>query len=241
MSERPLDGTRSSLFGKLAAKRDFIALSAPRDFLNVWEPWMQSCVSASRDKLKEGWLDAYLTAPIWRFWLGSEICGATVLGAVMSSLDGMGRYYPLTLFAYSDHGDGIPPPDLDPHDDWFSSAEALLLSTLDNDLSFEEIASALESFAGPVQTPASEADSDSSTQAGILGAGLSGRSFTELFAALRIAHFSSVYAAATFWWTIGGGDCEPFGFCCQRMPPPSSFIAMLTGRLASLAEAEDSA
>ena len=90
---------RCSLFGKLTAKRDFIAVCAPRDFLNVWEPWMQGGVSASRDTLGQEWRGAFLSAPIWRFWLGAEICGTTVLGAFMSSLDGMGRYYPLTLFA----------------------------------------------------------------------------------------------------------------------------------------------
>ena len=31
---------RCSLFGKLAAKRDFIEQFAPREFLNAWEPWM---------------------------------------------------------------------------------------------------------------------------------------------------------------------------------------------------------
>ena len=64
---------RCGLFGKLPAKRDFIALFAPRDFLDVWEPWMQSSISASREKLLDGWQQAFLTAPIWRFWLGAEI------------------------------------------------------------------------------------------------------------------------------------------------------------------------
>lgn len=238
MSERAVNGMRSSLFGKLAVKRDFIALSAPREFLNVWEPWMQSCVSASRDELKEGWLDAYLTAPIWRFWLGSEICGGTVLGALMSSLDGMGRYYPLTLFAYADQGDAITPPDIDAHDSWFTAAEEFLLSTLDKNIAFEGVASALDSFTGPVRA-AGKIENLSSTRPDILTSGLSGRSFTEFFTALRITQFSSIYAAASFWWTVGGGDCEPFGFCCQRMPPPSTFAAMLTGRLAPLAEVMD--
>lgn len=238
MPERAVNRMRSSLFGKLAVKRDFIALSAPREFLNVWEPWMQSCVSASRDQLKEGWLDAYLTAPIWRFWLGSEICGGTVLGTLMSSLDGMGRYYPLTLFAYADQGDAIAPPDIDAHDSWFTAAEEFLLSTLDKNIAFEEVASALESFTGPVRA-AGEIENLSATRPGIQSSGLSGRSFTEFFTALRITHFSSIYAAASFWWTVGGGECEPFGFCCQRMPPPSTFAAMLTGRLTLLAEVVD--
>ena len=34
---------RCGLFGKLGAKRDFIALATPRSFLEAWEPWVQSC------------------------------------------------------------------------------------------------------------------------------------------------------------------------------------------------------
>src|ERR1700683_665896 len=113
---------RCGLFGKLSSKRDFIALSVPRDFLNAWEPWMQSCVSASRANLGEAWLQSYLTAPIWRFWLGADICGATVVGALMASLDGVGRYYPLTLLTQAPEAHFIPPPDIDAHDQWFVSA-----------------------------------------------------------------------------------------------------------------------
>lgn len=226
---------RTSLFGKLAAKRDFIALFAPRDFLNVWEPWMQSCVATSRDALKDAWLDAYLTAPIWRFWLGSEICGATVLGAMMSSLDGMGRYYPLTLFAYADPGEAIAPPDIDSHGDWFSTVEELLLSTLDKNMAFDSVAGAVESLAGPALPQGGAAD-QVFTALGALGTKLAGRSFPELFAALRAAHFNSIYAAASFWWTVGGGDCEPFGFCCQRLPSPGIFTTLLTGRIGQQTE-----
>ena len=93
---------RCGLFGKLGAKRDFIALATPRSFLEAWEPWMQACLSASRHHLGEGWQQAFLTAPVWRFWLGAEICGTTVMGAVMPSLDGVGRYYPLALHAMAD-------------------------------------------------------------------------------------------------------------------------------------------
>ena len=69
------------LYGKLPTKRDFIAIKAPREFLEVWEPWMQGGLSASRHALGDNWQQTFLTAPIWRFWLGSELCGRTVLGA----------------------------------------------------------------------------------------------------------------------------------------------------------------
>ena len=62
-----------SLFGKLPARRDFIAVKAPREFLAAWEPWLQSAISSSRNELGKDWQPAFLTAPIWRFWLGEEI------------------------------------------------------------------------------------------------------------------------------------------------------------------------
>src|SRR6202045_2122577 len=138
-----------SLFGKLPARRDFIAIGAPREFLNAWEPWLQSAISSSRHELGKGWQAAFLAAPIWRFWLGADICGATVIGAFMSSLDGVGRYYPLTVFAYAEAGSAIAPPDLQSHDAWLEATEDFLLSTLDNDATFESIAGALDQLAPP--------------------------------------------------------------------------------------------
>ena len=58
---------RCSLFGKLGAKRDFVALATPRRFLETWEPWVQACMSASRHQLGAEWQNAFLTAPVWRF------------------------------------------------------------------------------------------------------------------------------------------------------------------------------
>jgi len=225
---------RCSLFGKLAAKRDFIAVFAPRDFLNVWEPWMQGGVSASRDSLGEEWQRAFLAAPIWRFWLGAEICGATVLGAFMSSLDGMGRYYPLTLFAYAESGTAIPPPDIAAQDVWFATAEDFLLSTLDKEVDYAAVTGALDRLSPPDHDMIGTApDGMSATLQGAVTAPLGEGSFSEMFAALRAANHASAYAAASFWWTQGGDDFRPVGLCCRRMPDPSLQAGMLTGRFPS--------
>jgi type VI secretion system protein ImpM len=149
----------------------------------------------------------------------------------MSSLDGLGRYYPLTLFAYSDQGATIAPPDLDAHDEWFSLAEDFLLSTLDRDVAFEAITESLNSLAPPVhRSTAVLGDGNLLSSNGMLGNARESRSFPDLFASLREANFSSIYSAGSFWWTIGGGEFAPFGFCCKRMPDPFIFTAMLTGR-----------
>jgi type VI secretion system protein ImpM len=222
---------RCGLFGKLPAKRDFVAVVAPRALLDKWEPWMQGSISASRETLGDVWQQAFLTAPIWRFWLGADICGMTIAGALMSSLDGVGRYYPLTVFACADHGGPIPPPDIDAQDQWFVTTENFLLSTLEKDVAFETVSAALEQLAPP-STDAQDAPPEGMTRImdGALAAPAAGRSFMELCSSLRATNHASAYAAASFWWTLGGEGYEPCALSCRGMPDPFLFANMLTGR-----------
>lgn len=223
---------RCGLFGKLIAKRDFIALFAPKTFLAVWEPWMQGGIAASRDRLGRGWQSAFLAAPIWRFWLGPEICGATVAGVFMPSLDGVGRYYPLTLFAYADPGNAIAPPDIDAQHDWFHAAEDYLLTTLDKDVPFERTSATLDQFAPPAAVPAQQSSGANVVIAdGTLAAHATDSTLPDLFTTLRTTNFASIYSAASFWWTLGGDNYQPLALCCRRMPDPFVFTNMLTGRL----------
>jgi len=232
---------RCGLFGKLPAKRDFIALFAPRGFLDSWEPWMQGSISASRQVLSQQWQQAFLTAPIWRFWLGAEICGRTVLGALMSSLDGLGRYYPLTVFGYADPGAAIPPPDLDPQEEWFAASEEFLLRTLEKDIAFEAVTGALDRLAAPRQeTSGAWPDMLTNLAEGAVAARVEDRSFLDTFSALRAANHASTYAAASCWWTLGGSDFQPLALSCRRMPDAFLFASMLTGRLSHDATSSES-
>lgn len=224
---------RCGLFGKLSAKRDFIALATPRSFLEVWEPWVQASISASRHQLGDGWQQAYLTTPVWRFWLGSAICGTTVAGAIMSSLDGVGRYYPLTVHAAADPGLPIAPPDIDIQDDWFGLAENFLLSTLDRGATFDAITATLEQLAPPRALTSNAGEGE----AGIvsLGDDMAGtisadNGFAGSLAALRAAR-PEIYAAASFWWTTGGGDFPPLALSCRGLPDPFQYSTLLTGHL----------
>ncbi len=222
---------RCGLFGKLSAKRDFIALSTPRAFLEVWEPWVQSCISASQHQLGPGWQNAYLTAPLWRFWLGAELSGTTVVGVIMPSVDGIGRYYPLTLLAVAEPAYSLPQPDLGTQDDWFSTAEELLLSTLDRTKSFDEVAAALDALPSPEMEPTVNS-SNEVVRLGdaIVGAITAGKSFREALAILRENNHSTS-AAATFWWTEGGSDFPPMALASRGLPDPYCYSTMLTGKL----------
>jgi type VI secretion system protein ImpM len=223
-----------SLYGKVPAKRDFIAIGAPREFLNAWEPWLQSAISASRTALGERWQPAFLTAPIWRFWLGADICGRSVIGAFMSSLDGVGRYFPLTLFACADDKAAIPPPEFGSQDGWFDAAEAFLMSTLDHDANFEAMTADLGALPPPFQElpkPAAQGSGSDGKGAEVLPA--QGQSFSEVFSSIRLHNYAKIYAGSTFWWTIGGEGIAPVALSGKVMPDPFLFAAMLTGEFAA--------
>jgi type VI secretion system protein ImpM len=221
------------LFGKLGSKRDFIALSTPQSFLEVWEPWVQACMSASRHQLTASWQNAFLTAPVWRFWLGADICGTTTLGAIMPSVDGIGRYYPLTLLAVADASCSIPPPDLNPQDPWFSTAEDFLLSTLDQSNSFERISAALDAIPMPLVAAADEQPAAVlSVGDGMVGIITAGKTFQDCLTMLRQSNHDTS-AAASFWWTEGGGDFPPMALCARGMPDPFRYSVLLTGKMAA--------
>jgi type VI secretion system protein ImpM len=220
-----------SLYGKLPTKRDFIAIGAPRDFLNAWEPWLQSGVSASRATLGEQWQKAFLRAPIWRFWLGADLCGTSVIGAFMPSLDGVGRYFPLTLFACADDKAAIPPPEFGSQDDWFDAAEAFLMSTLDHDANFEAMTAELGALPPPFQELAQAPGGCDLNGPQALPA--RGESFSKLFSSIRVRDYAKIYAGSTFWWTIGGEGIAPVALSGKGMPDPFLFAAMLTGEFAA--------
>jgi type VI secretion system protein ImpM len=222
---------RCGLFGKLSAKRDFIALATPRSFLEVWEPWVQACIAASQHQLGREWQQAFLTAPLWRFWLGADLSGATVLGVFMPSVDGIGRYYPLTLLAVADPALSIPPPDLDPQDQWFARAEEFLLSTLERSKSFEEIAARLDDMPVPhVEPTVSSAKGLLSFGDKTVGAMTAGSTFRNALTALRQSNHGTS-AAASFFWTEGGGEFPPMALSARGLPDAFNYSVMLTGKL----------
>lgn len=219
------------LYGKLPAKRDFIALGTPRAFLSAWEPWIQGGLSASRASLGADWNQAFLRAPIWRFWLGADIAGEAVLGAFMPSVDGVGRYFPLTLIGYAGRGEELPPPELEPFDGWFGLAEPFLLSMLSDDAAFETVGARVAALPNPVPARMpSPTGAAIALQGGALVAPADADDFSPAFSALRRCDHANVYAGMSFWWSTGGEGFPPLACACRRMPGPYAFTGLLTGR-----------
>lgn len=85
-------------YGKIPSLGDFASRRLPTNFINTWDSWLQHSMTASREQLKERWLNLYLTGPIWRFTLMPGICGDEMwAGVLMPSVDKVGRYFPLTI------------------------------------------------------------------------------------------------------------------------------------------------
>ena len=74
----------TGFYGKLPMRGDFLSARLPQSFIAPWDEWLQQAVAASRDRLGEAWLPAYLSAPIWRFLLSGGVCGRhAVIGILM--------------------------------------------------------------------------------------------------------------------------------------------------------------
>lgn len=92
--------TAPGWFGKLPGSGDFVHRRLEAAFIVRWDAWLQHEMLAMRQRHSE-WVASYLTAPLWCFVLAPgllEVRGAQ--GILMSSVDRVGRYFPLTLIRW---------------------------------------------------------------------------------------------------------------------------------------------
>jgi type VI secretion system protein ImpM len=219
------------LYGKLPMKRDFISVSTPHAFLERWEPWLQGGISASRVALGQQWQDIFLRAPIWRFWLGPEICGRPAMGSFMPSVDGVGRFFPLTAFSCGEPGSAFPAPQNDPQAEWFSQVEAMLLDALDEDAAYDRVLETLGTLPSPasIDVPAAEA-TIRTLFSSTLATADSPETLDGAFASLRAERERLQHAAGCFFWTIGGEDFPPAALFSTGLPDPNILTTFLSGQ-----------
>lgn len=140
------------IFGKLPAHGDFVSRHLPSNFISVWDEWLQCSVAGSRELAGEGWLDDYLTSPMWRFALRSGVVNESAwVGVLVPSVDSVGRYFPLTitipvgssinLFDYMASNGHV-----------FEMLEAAALSTLQDQLDVDQLVNLLEGQAAALSS-----------------------------------------------------------------------------------------
>jgi type VI secretion system protein ImpM len=200
------------VFGKLPARRDYVQHRVEARLMELLDPWLQGAVSESRKALGDDWLDIYLKAPIWRFWFGPKITGRSVMGALMPSVDGVGRYFPLCVVGTFETP--IGPPEINEQSTWFDAVETLMLTALSDDGTYEALLEGLEALPAPDHSLVVPPD----------GADIRG-----MFQTLRHAQWRELYDPFTCWWATaaGGTNAEPSAFLRRGLPSPVEYAMML--------------
>jgi type VI secretion system protein ImpM len=217
---------RLGFYGKLPARGDFVARRLTRDFTDPWDAWLQDAIAMSAQQLGEGWLDTYLTAPIWRFLLSPGVCGQLpMLGVMMPSVDRVGRYFPLTLAVTVDRH-ATPAGAMLTAGAWFDEVEQLALSALEDDAELDRIDQQAEAIAPPSPQQVERAcyctdravavelgQEDCAAAAGVIDGVL--------------GLLASRY---TLWWTSGSDQFKPSLVFAESLPSVDRFAALLDGK-----------
>jgi type VI secretion system protein ImpM len=140
------------LYGKLPSEGDFVTRRLPWEFTSVWDDWLQQGMQASRVALGAGWLELYLSAPIWRFHMAPGVCGPMGWrGLFFASVDRVGRYFPLTLACADAGGPSLASLGADA-DAWIAVEDAALAG-LSPTLPIGEFDRLVEALAWPATVP----------------------------------------------------------------------------------------
>lgn len=198
-------------------------MDIPPSVLMPWETWLQRVVAESRQLLGRDWLDFFLTAPLWHFQCGAQIMGRAATGVLMPSVDGAGRYFPLTALACADAYQEWPMPDrrMDMGTEQ-TPLETLMLRALDADTAYDDFLAGLRALALPA-TPIEK-------NAPLFSAALVRDDETvDLPEALHGWHEREGSSAASLWWTRGGESFPPRLMAVRGLPDGALFAAMLNG------------
>jgi len=227
------NGSAIGYYGKIPAKGDFLTRDLPRSFVEPWDRWLQNAIAQSQQQLGGGWLDAYLTSPVWRFALSPGICGKDVwAGVVIPSIDKVGRYFPFTIACRLDWY--ANPIEL-LHDGraWYEQAETLALSCLEDDFEFEIFTNGIHAM-HRIQTAVTSNISEDPTLASEKLNGwhmplTSVDLLPNAYASLAAKSLSELYFAFSCWWTAGSDLVQPSWLLCQGLPPSSGYTSLLVG------------
>ncbi len=140
-------------YGKLPTLGDFASRRLEADFIEPWDLWLGEAMQAQRSAFGEGWLDAYLDTPPWRFLLSPGTLsgvspGLAFAGVLVPSVDRVGRHFPLTLVASL-----ARVPDLAAEFDallaWLHRLEDTALDALQGDWTIDDLENALAELSPP--------------------------------------------------------------------------------------------
>lgn len=139
-------------FGKMPHLGDFVSRRLPHEFIRGWDDWLQCGMAKAHAELGTAWPARYLVAPVRRFWLAPGQLGDTGwAGVLMPSVDGVGRYFPLTIAA-AVPGHGLAA--VLAAGAWFRAIDAAGRKVLDVNFSVDDLEGELAQVAPlPIEAP----------------------------------------------------------------------------------------
>jgi len=210
-------------YGKLPVVGDFVSRRLPVEFIEPWDQWLQNNLSYSRQLLQEKWLDYYLTCPVWRFVLGKGVLDESVwLGVLMSSMDKVGRYFPLTL-ALAVNDEQLIGKVLTAKVDFFKHLEDIAISGLAEDCELESFDQALCS----VIVPEPEKNDGCLTSRLRFGVTLK-RTQAATVERLAVQLDRDKLPSSSLWISQGSEHVDGFVRIFDGLPAEADFNAMLT-------------
>ena len=234
------DALEVGFYGKLPTLGDFVRRHVADRTVVAWDAWLQQALAASREQLGGEWLDLYLTAPMWRFFLQPGVLDEQpVAGVLFPSVDRVGRHFPFTVFARLPRRCvGLVVADRCAA--WFERVEDLVLAHFEDDTrtvdaldesigaTAERLAAAIDTLpenlaAGGLGDPGAISD-------GCLHLSLGNRLDVTPTALIWLEKsISHAMPDAVFWWSSGSASVQPSWLITRGLPEPRAFSAMLSG------------
>jgi type VI secretion system protein ImpM len=140
-------------YGKLPGTGDFASRRLDSDQIETIDAWLTDIMVALRAHDPEGWLNAYLASPSWRFaWLPgaapAPLYGRTWIGVVMPSVDSVGRYFPL-IFLHGLEQMPSAATEVEALMTWLTRLDDIAAAALGEDWVIDQLESALSALGLP--------------------------------------------------------------------------------------------
>jgi type VI secretion system protein ImpM len=148
--------------GKLPSLGDFASRRLDAGFVEAWDGWLAAALLHLREAAPDGWLEAYLASPSWRFLLQPGVLPGEAgaqgwAGVLMPSVDRVGRYFPFTIVQPLG---GLPASTQQMQALWFwlGRLDELAADALHGDWSVDRLEDELARMSGPGLTPMAGAE-----------------------------------------------------------------------------------
>ncbi|MGH1373713.1 MAG: type VI secretion system-associated protein TagF [Cellvibrionaceae bacterium] len=219
------------IFGKLPAHGDFIERNLPRSFTTPWDDWLQRCLASSREQIGSNWLDHYLTSPIWRFVLSpGTVDSNTWAGILLPSVDSVGRYFPLA-FVSTIAGHSDPFLLQLQNSEWFSAAESIAISGLQEGLNADETLLRLSNISAQLNV---EILSSIETTPNGFVANHNSNTIEANYATLLNSWQKSLSnnsgESHSLWWNSPSGNRPSSLLSCRGLPNAQQYASMINGQ-----------